>query len=162
MGNKNLLFDKLYSRWVIKARVTSKSPIRTWSNAKGEGKLFSMDLMDESGEIRATAFRDSCDKFYDLIEVDKVYFISKCQLKPANKQYSTLNNDYEMTFTNDTIVQLCQDDDDTGIPQIQYNLVPISQIANLEPRSVVGKLIKYLQCSIIGELFNFSRCYRCL
>jgi replication factor A1 len=57
------------NKWVIKARVTSKSAVRTWSNARGEGKLFSMDLTDESGEIRATAFKDQCDKFYDMIEV---------------------------------------------------------------------------------------------
>lgn len=60
------------NRWVIKARVTSKSGIRTWSNAKGEGKLFSMDLMDESGEIRATAFKDECNKFFELIQVSKI------------------------------------------------------------------------------------------
>lgn len=60
------------NKWVIKARVTSKSTIRTWSNARGEGKLFSMDLTDESGEIRATAFKDQCDKFYDMIEVSGV------------------------------------------------------------------------------------------
>lgn len=56
-------------RWVIKVRVTNKSPIKTWSNSRGEGKLFSMDLIDESGEIRCTAFRDQCEKFYDMIEV---------------------------------------------------------------------------------------------
>jgi hypothetical protein len=54
---------------MIKARVTTKSPVRTWSNARGEGKLFSMDLIDESGEIRATAFKEQCDKFFDMIEV---------------------------------------------------------------------------------------------
>lgn len=54
---------------MIKARVMSKGPIRTWSNAKGEGKLFSMDLCDESGEIRATAFRDAVDKYYDMLQV---------------------------------------------------------------------------------------------
>lgn len=43
--------------------------MRTWSNSKGEGKLFSMDLVDESGEIRATAFRDVAEKYYDIIEV---------------------------------------------------------------------------------------------
>lgn len=58
------------NKWVVKARVTSKGPIRTWSNAKGEGKLFSMDLMDESSQIRVTAFRDQVDKFYDMIEVN--------------------------------------------------------------------------------------------
>lgn len=57
------------NKWVIKVRLTSKSQIRTWNNAKGEGKLFSMDFMDESGEIRCTAFRDAVDKFYDLFEV---------------------------------------------------------------------------------------------
>lgn len=57
------------NKWVIKARVTAKSAIRTWSNPKGEGKLFSMDLMDESSQIRVTAFRDLVDKFYDMIEV---------------------------------------------------------------------------------------------
>lgn len=62
------------NKWVIKARVTAKSAIRKWSNAKGEGHLFSMDLMDESGEIRATAFRDLVDKFYDLIQVSMSHF----------------------------------------------------------------------------------------
>lgn len=57
------------NKWVIKARVTVKSNIRTWNNAKGEGKLFSMDLMDESGEIRATCFNDACDKYFDVIQV---------------------------------------------------------------------------------------------
>ena len=37
-------------------RVTNKSDIRTWSNAIGDGKLFSMDMMDGTGEIRGTAF----------------------------------------------------------------------------------------------------------
>lgn len=31
--------------WVCS--VTAKSPIRTWSNARGEGKLFSVDLLDK-------------------------------------------------------------------------------------------------------------------
>jgi len=31
--------------------------LETYTNAKGEGKLFSCDLTDESGEIRATCFK---------------------------------------------------------------------------------------------------------
>ena len=63
------------NKWIIKARVTSKSPIRSWSNPRGEGKLFSMDLVDESGEIRATAFREQCDKYYEMIEVGQLYLL---------------------------------------------------------------------------------------
>ena len=35
-------------RWTIRARVTNKSSIRNWSNSKGEGKLFSFEIVDES------------------------------------------------------------------------------------------------------------------
>lgn len=70
------------NKWLIKARVTMKSAVRTWSNAKGEGKLFCMDLMDESGQIRCTGFRDSVDKFYDLIQVSSAHIdISNCQME---------------------------------------------------------------------------------
>lgn len=99
-----------------------------------------MDLVDESGEIRCTAFKEACDKFYHMIEVDKVYFISKCQLKPANKQYTTIKNDYEMTFTNDTVLEECTDDV-PSIPALQYKLVPISQVESMADNTVVGKKI---------------------
>lgn len=41
----------LVFRWTICARVTNKSQIRTWSNSRGEGKLFSIELVDESVSI---------------------------------------------------------------------------------------------------------------
>ncbi|XP_058813344.1 replication protein A 70 kDa DNA-binding subunit [Topomyia yanbarensis] len=139
------------NKWVIKARVMSKSAIRTWSNAKGEGKLFSMDIMDESGEIRVTAFKEQCDKFFDMIEVDKVYYITKCQLKPANKQYSTLKNDYEMTMTNDTIIQECKEV--SSLPEIQYTFVPISQIANMEPNAMIDVIGV---CKEVSDVVQFT------
>lgn len=126
------------NKWVIKARVMFKGPMRTWNNAKGEGKLFSMDLMDESGEIRATAFKEQADKFYDMVQVDAVYLISKCQLKPANKQFSTLKNDYEMTFTNETVMQECMDAE-AAIPAVQYDFKKISDLVNLETGTIIGK-----------------------
>lgn len=38
------------NRWTIKARVTYKSEIRSWSNAKGEGTLFNIELLDSDNE----------------------------------------------------------------------------------------------------------------
>ena len=57
------------------------------------------------GEIRATAFNEAADKFYHVLEVDKVYYITKCQLKPANKQFTSLKNDYEMYIREETEVE---------------------------------------------------------
>lgn len=126
-------------RWVIRAFVMSKSAIKTFTKNQREGKYFTMELIDDSGEIRAKAFDDECNKYYDIINSDQVYYISRANLNLANKRFSTLKNDYEMTFTSDTVVQKCNDDKE--IPQIHYNFTPILQIGNMQPESVVGKLI---------------------
>ncbi|XP_031632411.1 replication protein A 70 kDa DNA-binding subunit, partial [Contarinia nasturtii] len=140
------------NKWVIKARVTAKAPIRHWSNAKGEGKLFSMDLMDESGQIRVTAFRDLVDKFYDMIEVDKVYFFSKGQLKPANKQFSNIPNDYELTLSSDSVIQECKEDLD-DVPTVKYDFISIDKISDKQPNTIVDVIGV---CRDVGELQAFT------
>ena len=93
-------------KWTIKARCTSKSDIKTWHNKNGEGKLFSVNLLDESGEIRGTGFNDQCDALYDLFQERGVYYItSPCRVQLAKKQFTNLNNDYELTFERDTQVE---------------------------------------------------------
>ena len=34
-----------------------------------------MDLLDETGEMRATAFNDEVDKYYDMIQVMKRLYL---------------------------------------------------------------------------------------
>lgn len=93
-------------KWTIKARCTFKGDIKHWHNKNGEGKLFSVNLLDESGEIRATGFNDQCDTLYPLFQDGAVYYISSpCSVKLAKKQFSNLNNDYELTFERDTVVE---------------------------------------------------------
>lgn len=123
------------NKWTICVRVTNKSDVRTWSNSRGEGKLFSMDLLDESGEIRATAFNEQLDKFYDMIEVNKVYFITGGTLKTANKQYSKLNNDYELTLNKITEISPCQEE--TAIPTMQYAFVSLDQLSQVAKDSII-------------------------
>uniref|UniRef100_A0AAR2KZ72 Replication protein A subunit n=1 Tax=Pygocentrus nattereri TaxID=42514 RepID=A0AAR2KZ72_PYGNA len=117
------------SKWTVRARVTNKSAIRTWSNSRGDGKLFSMEIVDESGEIRVTGFNQEVDKFYSLIEQGKVYYISKGSLKIANKQFTSLKNDYEMTLNGDSSIIPCDDSQD--VPMVQCDFV---FIADLEAR----------------------------
>lgn len=135
------------NKWTIKARVSNKGPIRTYSNARGPGKLFSCDLVDQVGEIRATAFNGECDKFYPMLEIGEVFYISKASLKAANRQYSTLNNDYEMTFNHDTIIEACEADEGQNIPQVQYSFISIGEITNRQANSV---------CDVIGVVKSVS------
>ncbi|XP_046892266.1 LOW QUALITY PROTEIN: replication protein A 70 kDa DNA-binding subunit [Hypomesus transpacificus] len=123
------------SKWTIRARVTNKSGIRTWSNSRGDGKLFSMEIVDESGEIRVTGFNSEVDKFYSLIETGKVFYISRGSLKIANKQYSSLKNDYEMTLNGDSSIVPCEDSHD--VPMVQCDFVSIADLETREKDSVL-------------------------
>lgn len=61
------------NKWAIKARITNKSEIRRWSNPKGEGMLFNIELLDATGgEIRGTFFKENCEKWYPILECGKV------------------------------------------------------------------------------------------
>jgi replication factor A1 len=62
-------------RWTVKARAVNKSEMRHWTNAKGEGRLFSVTLIDESGEIKATAFNEAADRLINMFEDNKVRII---------------------------------------------------------------------------------------
>ncbi|XP_022594548.1 replication protein A 70 kDa DNA-binding subunit-like isoform X1 [Seriola dumerili] len=123
------------SKWTIRARVTNKSKVRTWSNSKGEGKLFSFDIVDESGEIKITAFNKEVDKFFSLVEQGKVYYISKATLKVANKQYTTLKNDYEMTLHAHSSIVPCDDSQD--VPTVHCDFVPIAELENRDKDSII-------------------------
>uniref|UniRef100_A0A8C5G4D5 Replication protein A subunit n=1 Tax=Gouania willdenowi TaxID=441366 RepID=A0A8C5G4D5_GOUWI len=123
------------SKWTIRARITNKSSIRTWSNSRGDGKLFSMEIVDESGEIRVTGFNQEVDKFYSLIEVGKVYYVSKCSLKIANKQYTSVKNDYEMTLNGESTIIPCEDSCD--VPMVQCDFITIADLENKDKDSIV-------------------------
>ncbi|XP_062181655.1 replication protein A 70 kDa DNA-binding subunit C-like [Phragmites australis] len=125
------------SRWTIKARVTAKTDIRHFTNAKGPGTVFSFDLLDaQGGEIRATCFNSQVDLYYNQIEVDKVYLISKGAVKPAQKKFNPLNNEYEITLDHSTSIETCSGDD-CSIPRQQYNFRQISEIENVETGALV-------------------------
>ena len=59
-------------RWTIRVRATTKPQVRNYSNSRGSGKLMSVEFVDKSGEIRATAFNEAADKFGPIIEANKV------------------------------------------------------------------------------------------
>ncbi|KAK2975966.1 hypothetical protein RJ640_012997 [Escallonia rubra] len=124
-------------RWAIKARVTAKGDLRRYNNARGDGKVFSFDLLDsDGGEIRVTCFNAVVDRFYDTIEVGKVYVISKGNLKPAQKNFNHLKNEWEIFLETTSTVDLCPDED-PSIPRQHFNFRPISEIESAENNSIL-------------------------
>ncbi|OIW18523.1 hypothetical protein TanjilG_13275 [Lupinus angustifolius] len=114
--------------WTIKVSVTSKGNMRTYKNARGEGCVFNVELTDEDGtQIQATMFNEAAKKFYDKFVLGKVYYISKGSLKVANKQFKTVQNDYEMTLNDYSEVEEVADEA-AFVPATKFNFVQIDQL----------------------------------
>lgn len=142
------------NKWAIKARITSKADKRSWSNANGQGTLFSIDLLDsDKGEIRATFFKETCEKFYPLLREGSVYVFSGGKLKPVgNRAYSTLNNNYEITFDmNSTIEEVA---DEGNIVTMNYNFVGIDTIENTDPGVTVDLCAYVNDASDVQEIIS--------
>ncbi|KAH3732173.1 Replication protein A 70 kDa DNA-binding subunit [Pelomyxa schiedti] len=140
-------------KWVIKVRVTQKGQIREWKNTKGSGRLFSVDLLDDKGgEIRMTGFQDSIDKFYELLQVDHVYLISRCTLKFANKQYTSIKHDYELTLKVDSIIQ--EVTDDKTIKTQKYEFIQIGSLSRKKPNDLVDVIGVVVSPGAVGKIIS--------
>ncbi len=94
-----------------------------------------MNLLDESGEIKATGFNEQCDAFYDLLQEGQVYYISTCKVNFAKKQFSNLPNDYELTFERETVIEKAEDQ--SSVPQVRFSFVTISELQSIEKDATV-------------------------
>ena len=97
--------------WTVCAKVTKKSALRTYTNARGEGSVFDVELVDTEGTaIRATLWRGVADKYYETMEEGAAFYVSNGVLKPANRNYSSVKNDYEMTLTERSRIERVEED----------------------------------------------------
>ncbi|EKM55320.1 uncharacterized protein PHACADRAFT_255854 [Phanerochaete carnosa HHB-10118-sp] len=125
------------NNWTIRVKVTQKSDIRQYSNARGDGKLFSAVLMDDTGEIKATAFNNNVDEFYPKLEEGKIYYISKGQVSLAKKKFNNVNNEYELGLQRGTIIEECRDG---PVLNIHYKFIPLDQLMNTNPGDTIDVL----------------------
>ncbi|EAW13773.1 replication factor A subunit protein RFA1 [Aspergillus clavatus NRRL 1] len=143
------------NKWTIKARCTSKSTIKTWHNRNSEGRLFSVNLLDDSGEIRATGFNEQCDMLYDVFQEGGVYYISTpCRVQIAKKQFTNLNNDYEITFERGTVVEKAEDQSD--VPQVRFNFTTVGDLQSVEKDTTIDVVGVLKEVGEISQIVSKS------
>ncbi|EFP82462.1 Replication factor A protein 1 [Puccinia graminis f. sp. tritici] len=141
------------NNWKIKARVSQKTEIKRWSNSRGDGKLFSVTFLDDSGQIRATGFNDAVDNLYDSLQEGQVYLISRGKITIAKKPYNTTGHDYEIVFENTTEVEECGDSADT--PKIILNkLTKLSELNDVEKDAVIDVVAVLKDVGEISEIVS--------
>lgn len=131
--------------WRARVRAGNKSDIREYHTQRGQGKLFNVTFTDVTGEIRATAFNQQVDEFYDKLVNGQAYTIEGFRVQAANKKFSNVNNDFELMFTRDTKVVHVNDAED--IPRVKFAFVPFSQLLKYGKDSLVD---------VIGAIHDVS------
>lgn len=81
-----------------------------------------------------------------------MYYFSKGTLKIANKQFSTLKNDYEMTLNGESSIIPCDDSHD--VPMLQCDFVPIADLDARDKDAIVGERAVHVMVIINNGHFD--------
>lgn len=73
------------------------------------------------------------------LPLSQVYYFSKGTLKIANKQFTAVKNDYEMTFSNETSVIPCEGGH--HLPTVQFDFTGIDDLESKSKDALVGKSV---------------------
>lgn len=121
----------------------------------------SCDIMDSDGtKMRVTMFNNEIDLFEPHLQLNSTVFIryslilfvvfpqlmfllSKGTVKPANKKFNTLGNDYEMTLDKNSIVEAAPDQGD--VPLQSYKFVAIADLSGNSSPSFFSIFICFVQ-----------------
>lgn len=137
-------------RNTINARVTTKTEVKKWTNERGEGRLFSVNLLDSSGEIRLTCFNDAVDQYFDLLQVGKVYEFANFQVKIAKRKFG-VECDYELSVDSNTTIKAVLEDI-AEIPKVHYAFVQISKIIDKQKDDVLDVIGIVKECGELTEI----------
>ncbi|KAJ9446993.1 Replication factor A 51 kDa subunit [Diplonema papillatum] len=112
---------ELGGKFNIRVKVTSRTELRSWSNAKGEGVYFWLTLADVSGAVRGTFFREAAKKFDPVVAEGKAYVFTNCQTKATSKHHPQPNVAAPMVHVHDDPCQphLHQNDADDGLVPLE-------------------------------------------
>lgn len=136
----------------IKGRCTEKGDMRSWENAKGKGTLFNFTLLDDSGEIKVTAFKHEAEKWFNVVTEGEVYTLQRGRIK-----LDSYSKKYAITMTRETLLDVAKGERDTFTKK-QYDFKTFKEINAMEIPESGPKARVDTMCIIksIGERQEFT------
>ena len=153
--NENINIKKYYTLlkelttfsrdFILLVRILKKSEIKIFETRNinntniltGQGKLFYFIVLDKEGnEMQCTCFNKSVDKFYNLIEENKIYEIKGGYVKINDKKYTRIKSDYKIVLDENSTIT--RKKEDNSIVKINHlNIINISDLQNLKIYTIV-------------------------
>ena len=134
--------------WVIKARVSNSSMKQTKT-----GKwMLKIEIVDELGtSIECTFWEDVAEKFNKEIEKNKVYLFRQGKVSMANKKFTTVRNDFSITFYQNAVIEPANDDGKIG--QQAFEFIPIQSLETehqLKSADILGVIVSVTESESIN------------
>lgn len=105
--------------------------MKQWSNARGAGELFNLDMVDVDGtQIQGTFFNQNAQKYFQIIKENGVYIVSNGNIKLANRRFTSIPNDYCISFNED--VEFVEVAEDAAISQEAWNFKSIKALSEMQ------------------------------
>ena len=140
--------------FVILVRILKKSEIKFFetrnnnnSNNGSQGKLFYFMVLDkEDNEMQCTCFNKAADKFFNLIQEDKLYEIRGGYVKINDRKFSRNKSDYKIVLEENSIIK--RKSDNGLIKKRLINIVYIKDIQSMKLYSIIDLCVIVLD---VGE-----------
>jgi hypothetical protein len=135
----------------ILIRVLKKSTVKFFnSNAtrKTTGQLFNLNITDKEGsEMQVTCFNKGVDKYYDMLQENKVYAICGGYIKLNDRKFLFGKNKSEYKLVIDENADIIEMPDDESIKtNHKNNFIKISEILDIGLYSIVDICVYVLDC----------------
>lgn len=135
----------------FKARIVKKPPLKPYQNQKGAGQILNIDLIDREGTmIQATMFNETAEKWNSKLEENKVYIFANGRVNLANKRFTSIKNDYSITFGNETEIQECGNDQ--NIQTNGFSFTKIDLIKDQFANTTIDVIGVVMEVSPIGSI----------
>ncbi len=136
--------------FTILVRITKKSAVKNYNShrSKSQGRLFNLNIMDiDKTEMQITCFNRGVDKFYELIDENKIYSIYGGYINLNDRKFFSGENKSEYKLVIDencTIMEM--PDDGTIDSNLNFSFLKISKIFEPVLYSVVDLNVFILEC----------------
>lgn len=112
--------------WNVKAKVVSKSKMK--ENQNPNKRFFSIVITDAQQDSMDCKFWGTVAvKWYDKIEVNKVYLFSNGKIAPANKYFNITKHDYDIVFNDNSEINEIKDNGEIKIEK-KFSFVSLRDI----------------------------------
>ncbi|KAG5583253.1 hypothetical protein H5410_053880 [Solanum commersonii] len=139
---------------VIRVLVIRRGSITPYKNSRHEGTCRTIILVDE--EIQATLFNKHIETWKDFLKPNKSYYIAKGCLDRVNPNYSSVHNEVELAFTDNTIIK--ETDHEVSTQKFSNGFLSLDVADNLPNGSILGN---YRNVKVVICMLHYDGAHNC-